>query len=144
MRRIIIATTLSSHAGLVPRATGLDFGDRLADAAGAGSRRPRRQRLGARVRQPDAGVDRVRPAARFAPACAPSKRAAKGAALSSGACPAASRIGSGRALVRAGGLLVANLPATIDVFLAERVEPSDLRASSSSSAGGGGRSTTAR
>jgi hypothetical protein len=49
-----------------------------------------------------------------------------GAALTTGACPAASRIGTGQAVVRASGLLNQDIPATLDVFLAARVQPADV------------------
>ena len=49
-----------------------------------------------------------------------------GSAVTDGACPAASRIGSGKAVVRTTGLLNAEVPATIDVFLADRLQPSDV------------------
>jgi hypothetical protein len=41
-------------------------------------------------------------------------------------CPAASRIGGGQALVHASGLINTDVPATIDVFLAESVQSGDL------------------
>lgn len=41
-------------------------------------------------------------------------------------CPAASRIGGGQALAHASGLFNADIPATIDVFLAESVQAGDL------------------
>lgn len=44
----------------------------------------------------------------------------------SGDCPAASRIGSGSALVHASGLLTADIPATIAIFLADPVQAGDL------------------
>lgn len=43
-----------------------------------------------------------------------------------GDCPEASRIGSGRALARASGLLNADIPATIAIFLADPVQAGDL------------------
>lgn len=43
-----------------------------------------------------------------------------------GDCPKASRIGSGRALAHASGLLNAEIPATIAIFLADRVNARDL------------------
>jgi hypothetical protein len=43
-----------------------------------------------------------------------------------GDCPAASRIGSGQALAHASGLLNADIPATIAIFLAKRVAAGDL------------------
>lgn len=43
-----------------------------------------------------------------------------------GDCPAASRIGGGRAMARATGLLNADIPATIDVFLADGAQAGDL------------------
>ena len=43
-----------------------------------------------------------------------------------GDCPAASRIGSGSALVHASGLVNADVPATIAVFLADPVQAGDL------------------
>ena len=49
-----------------------------------------------------------------------------GTAVTSGACPAQSRIGSGQAVVHAGGFLNADIQATIDVFLADRVQPADV------------------
>ena len=50
----------------------------------------------------------------------------KGAALTSGDCPAKSRIGSGQAIVGATGLVNQDIPATLDVFLAQRVQAGDL------------------
>jgi hypothetical protein len=49
-----------------------------------------------------------------------------GPALTSGACPAGSRIGSGQALVHTTGLLNQDIPATLDVFLADPVQPGDV------------------
>ncbi|HEV7804714.1 MAG TPA: hypothetical protein VGO80_02765 [Solirubrobacteraceae bacterium] len=49
-----------------------------------------------------------------------------GSALTSGTCPAASRIGTGQAVVRASGFLNQDIPATLDVFLADPVEPADV------------------
>lgn len=49
-----------------------------------------------------------------------------GGALTSGTCLAESRIGTGEAVVRASGLLNQDIPATLDVFLAEPVEPADV------------------
>ena len=49
-----------------------------------------------------------------------------GSALTSGACPAESRIGSGQAVVHASGLLNQDIPATLDIFLADGVEPTDV------------------
>jgi hypothetical protein len=49
-----------------------------------------------------------------------------GGALTSGTCPAASRIGTGQAVVRASGLLSRDIPATLDVFLADPVESADV------------------
>jgi hypothetical protein len=49
-----------------------------------------------------------------------------GPALTSGACPADSRIGTGQAVVFATGLLNQDIPATLDVFLADRVQPGDV------------------
>jgi hypothetical protein len=49
-----------------------------------------------------------------------------GDALTSGACPAESRIGSGEAVVHASGLIDQDIPATIDVFLADPVQPADV------------------
>jgi hypothetical protein len=43
-----------------------------------------------------------------------------------GDCPPASRIGSGSALAHASGLVNADIPATIDIFLADRVQAGDL------------------
>ena len=43
-----------------------------------------------------------------------------------GDCPEASRIGSGQALARATGLLNSDIPATIAIFLADRVQAGDL------------------
>ncbi len=43
-----------------------------------------------------------------------------------GDCPEASRIGSGRALAHATGLINADIPATIEIFLADRVQSGDL------------------
>lgn len=47
-------------------------------------------------------------------------------ATTTGACPAASRIGHGAALAHASGLLNQDIPATIDLFLAAPVQPGDL------------------
>jgi hypothetical protein len=41
-------------------------------------------------------------------------------------CPAASRIGSGQALAHASGLINTDIPATLDVFLAQSVQAGDL------------------
>ncbi len=49
-----------------------------------------------------------------------------GAAVTSGACPAASRIGSGDTAVRASGLLNADIRAGIDVYLADPVQAGDV------------------
>ncbi|HTN22384.1 MAG TPA: hypothetical protein VL120_00230 [Solirubrobacteraceae bacterium] len=49
-----------------------------------------------------------------------------GAALTSGACPAESRIGKGQAIVHASGLINQDIPATLDVFLADPVQPGDV------------------
>jgi hypothetical protein len=49
-----------------------------------------------------------------------------GPALTSGACPAASRIGTGQAVVHASGLVNQDIPATLDVFLADPVQPGDV------------------
>ncbi len=49
-----------------------------------------------------------------------------GIALTDGKCPAASRIGSGQAVVTASGLLNQDIPATLDVYLADRVQPADV------------------
>jgi hypothetical protein len=49
-----------------------------------------------------------------------------GGALTTGDCPAASRIGTGQALVHASGLVNQDIPATLDVFLADRVQPADV------------------
>ena len=49
-----------------------------------------------------------------------------GDAVTTGACPAASRIGTGQAVVRASGLLNQDIPATIDVFLADPVQSADV------------------
>ena len=49
-----------------------------------------------------------------------------GGALTTGKCPAKSRIGTGQAIVTTRGLLNQDIPATIDVFLADRVQPSDV------------------
>lgn len=46
--------------------------------------------------------------------------------LATGDCPAASRIGRGTASARASGLLNADIPARIAVFLADRVHASDV------------------
>lgn len=46
--------------------------------------------------------------------------------VTTGDCPAASRIGSGHAVVHASGLIVEDFPVTIDVFLADPVAPTDL------------------
>jgi hypothetical protein len=43
-----------------------------------------------------------------------------------GDCPEASRIGSGSALAHASGLLNQDIPATIAIFLADRLRPGDL------------------
>lgn len=49
-----------------------------------------------------------------------------GPALTSGDCPEHSRIGTGRAVAHAGGFLNLDIPATIDVFLADRVQSADV------------------
>ncbi len=49
-----------------------------------------------------------------------------GDALKTGACPAQSRIGTGQAVVSATGLLNQDIPATLDVFLADPVQPTDV------------------
>jgi len=49
-----------------------------------------------------------------------------GVALTSGACPEASRIGKGQALVHASGSINVDIQATIDVFLADPVQAGDL------------------
>ncbi len=49
-----------------------------------------------------------------------------GDALTTGACPAKSRIGSGQAVVAASGLLNQDIPATLDVFLAGPVQQGDF------------------
>jgi|GEM_PF-4461385 len=49
-----------------------------------------------------------------------------GAALTTGACPPESRIGTGQAIVRASGLINQDIPATLDVFLAGPVAPGDV------------------
>lgn len=49
-----------------------------------------------------------------------------GDALTSGACPAASRIGLGQAIVHASGLVNQDIPATLDVFLADPVQAGDV------------------
>ncbi|HUR85198.1 MAG TPA: hypothetical protein VMY78_07625 [Solirubrobacteraceae bacterium] len=49
-----------------------------------------------------------------------------GDAVTSGACPAKSRIGSGQAVVHASGLVNQDIPATLDVFLADPVQAGDL------------------
>ncbi len=49
-----------------------------------------------------------------------------GAALTSGKCPAASRIGGGQAMVKASGFINQDIPATLDVFLADRVQAADV------------------
>jgi hypothetical protein len=49
-----------------------------------------------------------------------------GAATTSGACPAASRIGVGHAVVHASGLVNQDIPAVIDVFLADPVQSGDV------------------
>jgi hypothetical protein len=49
-----------------------------------------------------------------------------GSALTSGKCPAASRIGSGQAVVHASGLINQDIPGTLDVFLADPVQAGDV------------------
>jgi hypothetical protein len=49
-----------------------------------------------------------------------------GPALSSGACPPASRIGTGQAVVHASGLINQDIPATLDIFLADPVQAGDV------------------
>ena len=49
-----------------------------------------------------------------------------GTALTDGKCPAASRIGSGQAVVRASGILNQDIPATLDVYLADRIQSADV------------------
>ena len=49
-----------------------------------------------------------------------------GTALTSGKCPAKSRIGTGQAVVSTNGLLNQDIPATIDVFLAAPVQSADV------------------
>ena len=49
-----------------------------------------------------------------------------GDAVTSGACPPASRIGTGQAIVHASGFLNQDIPATIDIFLADPVQPTDV------------------
>lgn len=49
-----------------------------------------------------------------------------GSALMDGTCPAASRIGTGQAVVRASGFLNQDIPATLDVYLADRLQSSDV------------------
>ena len=49
-----------------------------------------------------------------------------GAALTTGKCPAASRIGTGQAVVSTSGLINQDIPATLDIFLADRVQPADV------------------
>ena len=49
-----------------------------------------------------------------------------GTALTSGKCPAKSRIGTGQAVVSTSGLLKQDIPATIDVFLAAPVQSADV------------------
>jgi hypothetical protein len=49
-----------------------------------------------------------------------------GPAVTSGDCPAESRIGSGQAVVHASGLINQDIPATLDVFLADAVQPGDV------------------
>lgn len=49
-----------------------------------------------------------------------------GPALTSGACPAASRIGAGKAVAHASGLLTRDIEATIDLFLAAPAQAGDL------------------
>lgn len=49
-----------------------------------------------------------------------------GAAVTSGQCPASSRIGTGQAIVHAGGFVNQDIPATLDIFLAGPVQAGDL------------------
>ena len=49
-----------------------------------------------------------------------------GAALTTGACPAASRIGSGNVLVHTRGFVNVDVPATLDAFLANRLVAGDV------------------
>lgn len=49
-----------------------------------------------------------------------------GSALTTGKCPAASRIGTGQAVVSTSGLINQDIPATLDVFLADRVQSADV------------------
>jgi hypothetical protein len=49
-----------------------------------------------------------------------------GQAATSGACPPASRIGKGQAVVHVSGLVNQDVPATIDVFLADPVQAGDV------------------
>jgi hypothetical protein len=49
-----------------------------------------------------------------------------GAAVTTGACPAKSAIGTGQAVVQASGLLNQDIPATLDVFLADPVQAGDV------------------
>jgi hypothetical protein len=49
-----------------------------------------------------------------------------GTAVTDGSCPAESRIGTGQAVVHASGLLNQDIPATLDVFLADAVQPGDV------------------
>jgi hypothetical protein len=49
-----------------------------------------------------------------------------GAALTTGECPAKSRIGSGQAVVHASGLVNQDIPAVLDIFLADPVQPGDV------------------
>jgi hypothetical protein len=53
------------------------------------------------------------------------KRCSRDLALT-GDCPAASRIGNGRAVASATGIFLADVPATVDLFLADRVQAGDL------------------
>jgi hypothetical protein len=49
-----------------------------------------------------------------------------GPAITTGACPAASRIGHGAAVAHAGGIVNQDIPATIDLFLAAPAQSGDL------------------
>ena len=49
-----------------------------------------------------------------------------GAATTDGTCPAASRIGTGQAVVHASGFLNQDIPGTLDVFLADPVQAGDV------------------
>jgi hypothetical protein len=49
-----------------------------------------------------------------------------GPGLTTGECPAKSRIGTGQAVVQASGLVNQDIPAVIDIFLADPVAPGDL------------------